>query len=68
MLEAKSAAERDSLYGKCLTRWKSEDEVTSREMRKVLRRKMTSLSLDHLAQVKHGRRRPRGRFNLSFAR
>ncbi|CBN79697.1 hypothetical protein Esi_0388_0005 [Ectocarpus siliculosus] len=51
MLEAKTEAERDNLYAQCNSRWKSEDEVTSREMRKVLRRKMTRLSLDHLNQA-----------------
>eukprot|EP00752_Nemacystus_decipiens_P001585 g1546.t1 len=51
MLEAASEKERDTLYEKCNARWKSEDEVTSREMRKVLRRKMTRLSLDHLNQA-----------------
>lgn len=51
MLETASEKERDPLYEKCLARWKSEDEVTSREMRKVLRRKMTRLSLEHLNQV-----------------
>ncbi|CAM9600319.1 unnamed protein product, partial [Ectocarpus sp. 12 AP-2014] len=51
MLEAKTEAERDNLYAQCISRWKSEDEVTSREMRKVLRRKMTRLSLDHLNQA-----------------
>lgn len=51
MLETSSEKERDELYNQCNARWKSEDEVTSREMRKVLRRKMTRLSLDHLNQV-----------------
>lgn len=51
MLETGSEKDRDMLYEKCNSRWKSEDEVTSREMRKVLRRKMTRLSLDHLNQV-----------------
>lgn len=51
MLEVKTEADRDRLYADCQARWKSEDEVTSREMRKMLRRKMTRLSLGHLNQV-----------------
>ncbi|CAM9293643.1 unnamed protein product [Pylaiella littoralis] len=51
MLEAKTEAVRDNLYVQCQARWKSEDEVSSREMRRVLRRKMTRLSLDHLDQA-----------------
>lgn len=54
MLEVKTEADRDRLYTDCQARWKSEDEVTSREMRKMLRRKMTRLSLGHLNQVMCG--------------
>lgn len=51
MLEVKNKDDRERLYNECNARWKSEDEVTSRQMRKMLRRKMTRLSLDHLNQV-----------------
>lgn len=54
MLEVKKEKQREDIYVQCNSRWKSEDEVTSREMRKVLRRKMTRLSLDHLNQVMSG--------------
>lgn len=51
MLELKTEAERERVFVECTMRWRSEDEVTSREMRKMLRRKMTRLSLAHLNQV-----------------
>ncbi|CAM9900261.1 unnamed protein product [Phaeothamnion confervicola] len=51
MFEVKNAPERDELHLAVMARWKSEDEVTSKEMRKLLRRKMTRLSLGYLTQA-----------------
>ena len=51
MMQLKKESDRERLYIECTARWKSEDEVTSREMRRVLRRKMTRLSVEHLNQA-----------------
>lgn len=51
MLELKTEKDRDSVFVECTMRWKSEGEFTSRQMRKMLRDKMTRLSRAHLNQV-----------------
>ncbi|CAM9316858.1 unnamed protein product [Chrysoparadoxa australica] len=53
LFEPKKVEERDPLYTKLQSCWKNEDEVTTKEMRKVLRRKMTRLSLGYIHQAEH---------------
>lgn len=51
MLELKTESERERVLMECNKRWKNEGETSSREMRRLLRRKMTRLSLGYLTQV-----------------
>jgi CRP-like cAMP-binding protein len=48
MFEVGKSEDRDAFYNSVLLRWKNEGEITSKEMRKLLRRKMTRLSLGYL--------------------
>ncbi|CAM9111146.1 unnamed protein product [Choristocarpus tenellus] len=54
LFEVKSANSREVFFRDCMSKWKREDEVTSKEMRKTLRRKMTRLSLGYLNQARTG--------------
>ncbi|KAG5176578.1 hypothetical protein JKP88DRAFT_269211 [Tribonema minus] len=51
MFEPKKPEERELFHRQVMSKWRSENEVTSKEMRKLLRRKMTRLSLGYLNQA-----------------
>lgn len=43
--------EREGFHHNVVSRWRNEDEISSKQMRKLLRRKMTRLSLGYLNQA-----------------